>query len=234
MKRIIGLIVLAAIIVGGYLGYQEFFGGEEPKAVSLASSAPSGGPVDFNGTWTVDRTTGTFDVQNKTYTSTWAGYRINEVLAQFGHNTAVGRTRNVTGSMTIAAHKITAATFTVDMQTLESDRQQRDGAIGHRGLETSTYPTAEFKLSEPITISSEPKAGENISTQATGNFTLHGVTKKVTIPISARYSNGVTTVVSNFPVKLADYDITPPAIPGKVVSVEDSGRVELHLLLKKS
>lgn len=234
MRRIIGLVVLLVVVVGGYLVYNEFFGGNEPKAVSLTSSAPTGGAVDFNGNWTVDRSSGKFSVADQQFTSTWAGYRINEELAGFGANTAVGRTRDVTGEMTISGNKVSSANFQVDMTTLSSDKTMRDNAIGHRGLETSNFPTAKFRLTKPITIADEPRSGENISTQATGSLTLHGVTKQVTIPISARYAGGHVTVVSSFPVKLSDYNMQAPVIPGRVLSVNETGKVELHLLMKKS
>ena len=57
-----------------------------------------------------------------------------------GANTAVGRTPNVTGTMTISGTQLTAATITADLTALQSDDQRRDGQLVDHGLETSTLP----------------------------------------------------------------------------------------------
>lgn len=159
---------------------------------------------------------------------------MDEELASIGANTAVGRTGDVSGSMTIAGSEITAVDVEVDMTTLESDQDRRDNAIRDRGLETDRFPTATFELTEPITVAEGPSPGDAIETEATGDFTLHGVTKAISIPLEARWTGERITVVSRFDVALADYDMEPPTIPGRVLSVEDTGTVELQLHFTKS
>ena len=51
----------------------------------------------------------------------WAGYRVEEELASIGGNTAVGRTPDVTGTMTVAGDEVTAVDVEVDLTTLQSD-----------------------------------------------------------------------------------------------------------------
>lgn len=159
---------------------------------------------------------------------------MDEELAGVGANEAVGRTDDVSGSMTIEGNEITAVDVEVDMTTLVSDRDRRDNALRDRGLETDRFPRASFDLTEPISIAAEPEPGETIRTEATGEFTLHGVTKEITIPIDARSTQQRITVVSSFDVALADYRIEPPTIPGRVISVSETGTVELQLHFVKS
>ena len=78
-----------------------------------------------------------------------------------------------------------------------------------------------------------PTAGETIKTEATGEFTLHGVTKNVTIPLDGRWDGKQVQVVGSLPVVFSDYGITAPTAPA-VASVDDHGEMELQLFFSKS
>jgi polyisoprenoid-binding protein YceI len=217
------------------VAFTTIWGSDAPEEVSLSTSEPlATGDIEFAGTWTVDNTSGEFDRGNEVYTRSYAGYRVNEQLANIGANEAVGRTDDVTGTMTIAETSITDVEVEVDMTSLESDQDRRDGAIQRRGLETERFPTATFELTEPIAVGKEPETGQRITADATGDFTLHGVTKRITVPIEARWTGDKITVTSSFDVAFPDYDIEAPTVPGRVLSVEDTGTVELQLNFVKS
>jgi polyisoprenoid-binding protein YceI len=234
---------IAVVAVGGFVLYRSVFGGpvpdevtlnETPAAMSSPTSAASSGsspaesPGTFEGSWVVDTESGSFSE----FTSTFAGYRIDEELGTLGAHTAVGRTPDVSGSMEIDGSSITAVSVTVDMTTLVSDDDRRDNQLRMRGLETDAFPTATFELSEPIDVGTAPAEGETISADATGDLTVHGVTKRVTVPIQARWSGDQVEVVASFDVALADYGIEPPT-GFFVLSVADHGTVELHLLFRR-
>ena len=120
-------------------------------------------------------------------TGSTVGYRVKEVL--FGQsNTAVGRTSSVTGQFAASGTSINSGTFTVDMTSVTSDKSMRDRQFQGRIMETSTYPTATFELTKPIDLGSVPADGVTKTVSATGKLTLHGVTKTVTIPLTARRS----------------------------------------------
>ena len=236
-NRIVIIAVLVIALAGAAFATTQIFLSDAPEEVDLSSATdePStdGEPASFEGTWTVDKESGEFDYDAERFTSSWAGYRVDEELAGIGANTAVGRTPNVDGTLTIAGNQITDVSITVDMTTLESDNDMRDNAIGRRGLETERFPTATFKLTQPITVEDEPAEGEAIEVQATGDLTLHGVTKSVTIPIEARRSARRITVASNFDVALADYNMERPTT-ARVLSVSETGTIEMQLHFVKS
>lgn len=228
-------VAVALAIVAVAVLYFAVWRSDAPDEAALSTSSPvTGGDVDFAGTWTVDNTSGEFDRANEVYTRSFAGYRIDEELASVGANTAVGRTDDVTGTMTIEGTSITDVDLEVDLSTLESDQDRRDNAIGDRGLEYERFPTATFKLTEPIDVGDEPEPGATIEEEATGDFTLHGVTKEITVPLEARWTGERIEVAASFDVALADYDIEPPTIPGRVLSVADTGTVEMELNFVKS
>ena len=62
---------------------------------------------------------------------------------------------------------------------------------------------------------------------------LHGVTKQGSVPIQAEITGDRIQAIASFDVALADYDIEPPT--GVVIlSIADTGTIELHLLFLKA
>ena len=194
----------------------------EDPAASNDPAATTSTADGISGTWAVDTSIGSGD------TGTFVGYRVNEQLATVGAATAVGRTSGVTGSLTIDGTTITAVDITADLTQLQSDESNRDRQLQRQGLETATFPTATFSLTQPIELGSVPAEGEIIEVTATGDLTLHGVTKSVEIPLQARLESGVVTVAGSLPIQFADYSIQQPR--GMIVlSVEDHGILELQV-----
>lgn len=226
-----GVVVLA---VGGFFAWQ-VFGGDTPAPASLSSlslppvTSQSGAtPASLDGTWTIDDASGSLADGS----STFAGYRVEEQLSGIGANMAVGRTQQVTGSMTIAGTRITALTVSVDMASLQSDDDRRDNQLRTRGLETDAFPTATFELTKPVDVGEKPKEGEQIQLTATGDLTLHGVTKSVRVPITAQWSGDRIAAIARFDVALADYQIEAPT-GFLVLSIADTGTIEMQLLFTK-
>lgn len=199
------------------------------------SNASVGSATD--GLWTVDTSIGTFDATCLTDVcgSSFAGFRINEELANFGAKTVVGRTPGVSGSMELVGTQVIGAEFIVDMAGLITDNDSRTNALRrpNGGLETETFPEARFELTQPIELGSVPAEGASIQVQAVGNLTVHGATNEVTIPLTAELQAGVIIVFGNLEgMLLADYDIPKPTA-AVVVSVEDNATMELQLFFSR-
>jgi polyisoprenoid-binding protein YceI len=182
-----------------------------------------------DGTWTVDQSVGSFT----RFTGTWAGHRFDEELVSIGTNTAVGRTPNVTGTMTVADGVVTAVDVEVDLTTLDSDSDRRDGALRTRGLESDRFPTAAFRLSEPVQLPAGLSDGERATASATGELTIHGVTNEVSVELQAELQGDAAVVVGSVPVALADYGIEPPT-GFTVLSISDDGTFEFQLFFSKA
>ena len=135
--------------------------------------------------------------------------------------------------MTIDGSSVTALDVTVDMTTLQSDDDRRDGQLRMRGLQTDSFPTATFTLTEPIDADTVPKSGETIEATATGDLTLHGVTKPVSVPVQARWNGETIEVAGSADVALADYGIEPP-VGFLVLSIADHGTIEFDLFFTRS
>ena len=194
------------------------------------AASPDGGTTSgIAGTWNVDPSVGSF----ADFSSSFVGYRVQEELASVGATEAVGRTPDVSGSLTVDGTTITAADFTADLTTLVSDESRRDGQLRNQALETSQFPTATFTLTKPVELGSIPAEGQAVDVTATGDLTLHGVTKSVEIPMQAKLENGVVTVVGTLPIVFADYDIAKPT-SFVVLSVDDKGVMEFQLHFTKA
>jgi len=234
LTRWLAVAVLAAgVVAAGGLWYV-FFRASGPPPVALSSAGASAGSVatlapvgsaspagtlsgGLDGTWSVDTSRGSF-----------VGYRVQEQLAGIGGNTAVGQTTAVTGSLTISGTSVTDVEVTADLTALKSDDERRDGQLQQRGLETDTFPTATFKLTQPIDLGSVPADGQTITATATGQLTLHGVTKTVQVPLQARLSGNTIEVVGSVDILFSDYSIIAPT-SFIALSVADHGTMELHL-----
>ncbi len=198
----------------------------DPSTSPEASSATSGEGLD--GTWTVDASIGSFS----DFTGSFVGYRVDEELANVGAATAVGRTPDVTGSLTLAGSTITGVEIEANLSTLQSDESRRDGQLRRQALETDQFPTATFSLTQPIDLGAAPAEGQVIQATATGDLTIHGVTKSVQIPVEARLSGGVVTVTGSIDILFADYSISRPT-SFAVLTIADHGTMEFQLQLTK-
>jgi polyisoprenoid-binding protein YceI len=228
-KLVVAAFILLLLgVVGGPYVYIHFIEGKAPAPLSVntstsvttsASASTPASSSSIDGTWKVG-------------TGSVVGYRVNETL--FGQsNTATGRTSSVAGSLTVAAHTATAGSFTADLTTVASDKSQRDRQFQGRIMNTATYPTATFKLTQPIALGSEPADGVTVAKQATGDLTLHGVTKSITFTVSVKKTGSTIAASGSVPIVFADYHIGNPSFAG-TVTTDDHGTLEFLLNFAKS
>ena len=200
-------------------------GGGTTPAQSSATTAATGGTTDssplapgptsgIDGTW-------------KVIEGSQAGYRVKEIL--FGQSAvAVGRTDDVTGQISIAGATVTSGSFTVDMTSVASDESRRDNQFRSRIMNVSTYPTSTFEVTKPIALSSVPPDGTTVDVKATGELTLRGTTKEVTVGLEAQRSGSTIKVAGSVPIVFEDWGIPNPSFGP--ADTEDSGDLEFLLV----
>jgi polyisoprenoid-binding protein YceI len=227
---LIGVVALVVLAGGGY-ALLAARGDDTPPPVSLGQAprttddqaGTGGGAATADGTWQVRSGDGTF-----------VGYRIREQLAFLSApSDAVGRTSAVTGSMRIAGQQVQSASIEADLTQLRSDESRRDNAIRQRGLESDTFPTATFELTEPIAFDQVPTQGQAVDGQAKGKLTIHDTTRQVTWDLKGRWDGDTVRVTGSLPVSLPDYGVQPPRF-GPVVSIQDTATVELQLTFERA
>ncbi len=158
-----------------------------------------------------------------------AGYRVVEDFAGGIQDfEAVGRTNMIEGFLNIEGTTVTTATFDVDIASITSDSDQRDGQFRGRIMNAAEFPTAKFVLTSPIELGEIPGEASPISTSASGDLTLRGSTQPVEVTIDAQIVNGEIEVVGSIDVLFSDYGIDNPSFPA--VTVRDEGLVEFQLI----
>jgi polyisoprenoid-binding protein YceI len=244
-KWLVGVVVgIAVAIPVGTYAYIHFVEGDPPPPLTLdtaasgqgtsTSAAPASTPTTATGGTTATTTAPAASAVSGTWRPTSGsvlGYRVKEVL--FGQSAeAVGRTSDISGTMTINGAAVSAVDLTVNLKTVSSDRSQRDGQFQGRIMNTSSFPTATFKLTQPLTLSAVPTDSSVVDAKATGNLTLRGTTKTVTFDLKAQRDGQNIKVNGSIPVVFADYDIPNPSLGP--ASTEDHGVLEFLVVFAKA
>lgn len=228
MRRLYKILIaagaLVVVLIGLAVAGWYFFLKSDPEPRVSIERTPVSEDGALDGTYTV----GPGDPDSI------VGYRVQEVLAAVGfESTATGRTSDITGSFTIEGMTVKDVNVSANLLTLKSDREQRDNRIKTLGLESERFPESRFVLAEPITFDSVPDPGETVRATAVGDFTLHGVTRRVRIPVEGRWDGRDIQVIGNLHVKFADYQMEPPNIAG-FVSVKDEGEMEFQIFFRRT
>ena len=228
------LVAVAGLIVLGAAGpfvYIHFFNGSTPAKLSLSappSSTGASASTATANTAAVGPVAGTWTVGSGSI----VGYRVNEVL--LGQSaTAVGRTSDVAGHLTIADTTVTAGAFTVPMATVHSDKSQRDAQFDGRIMNVSQYPTGTFTLTSPIDLAPLPAGGAIKDYTAHGRLTLHGTTRAVMFTLTAERKGSQIEVSGDIPVLFSDYNIQNPSF-GSFVTTQDHGLLEFLLVFNRT
>ncbi|HEU4929675.1 MAG TPA: YceI family protein [Candidatus Krumholzibacteria bacterium] len=126
-----------------------------------------------------------------------------------------GKTDRIEGHITFdpaSAVDTVIVELDVDMKSLDTGIGKRNSHMKENHLETEKYPKATFKGASVI----GPKgtvlaAGKTVTFECEGDFTLHGVTKRlrVNVDVTPRDENTLAFKTS-FKVPLADYNISRP------------------------
>jgi polyisoprenoid-binding protein YceI len=224
----IPVLIVIGLVAGPFI-YINFIQEDPPERLGFTdtTAATDTGTSDGEDT-TAGSDAEAFQGEWTTTDGTEAGYRVGEVL--FGQDAeAVGRTSDVTGKITIDGTTLTAADFEVDLTAVASDEDRRDNQFQGRIMDTDSFPTATFVLTEPIDIGKVPADLEEVTVSATGDLTLRGATQSVTFDLSARINGDAIEVNGSIPITFADYGI-PDATFGPA-TVQDHGEIEFLLIL---
>ena len=235
-RLIIGLVALAALAIGGTVIYTKFINQadkefsqsdvEQRLDASDTTGGDTGAPAG-TGAPTSDGVDGSWTIGD----GSEVGYRVNETINGIG-TTANGRSAAVTGSLTITGTTVSAAEFTVDMATFTSSESRRDGQFRGRIMDVAKYPKATFTLTAPIDFQQIPTDAGTVKANATGDLTLHGVTRSVTFELTATFKNGRIGVLGQIPIVFADHNIDNPSFA--TITTDDHGVLEFVLVLGRT
>lgn len=119
--------------------------------------------------------------------------------------------------------------FYLDLNTLRTGVGRRDRDM-FRTLNTSEHPFAEFTGTFTKGRDFDRENGNTHEVSVTGDFTIHGVTREVTIDGTIRKKeNGNILLNAEWVINLNDYDIEPPGILFYRVNEEQEVEINVEL-----
>ncbi|MFI1990967.1 YceI family protein [Actinoplanes sp. NPDC020271] len=202
-----GVAALLVLLVAGAVAAVKLQPVPSPLTLPV-NPAPSSGPL--NGAY--QPTTGSL-----------AGFRIQQSFLGVTSE-MVGRTPDITGTVTATGDRVTAASLRINLLALTSGGK-KPAPQYNISLDTEHYPDATVTLTQPVALS-------QVAT-ATGTLTLHGVTRTVTATMSIRQDGAGLDVAGSLPVAFADYRLAQPTGYGSLGSLADHGTAEFLLLLRR-
>lgn len=103
----------------------------------------------------------------------------------------------------------TKGTLTVPVATMVTGNDTRDEHLrSDVWLDAAQFPNITFEI-ESVAVKGQEAKGEvkSATLDATGKFTLHGVTVPMTTPVTVKWKGGKVKVQAEFEVKLADFKV---------------------------
>jgi len=205
---IAALIVLLLVAVAVAVKLQP---APAPLTLPPNPAAPTG-PVD--GTWLVAP-------------GSVAGFRIQQTVLLLTSE-VVGRTNDITGTVTVASGRATAADVRINLLALTTGDRKPAPQFGI-SLDTAQYPTATVALAQPVPLDA---ALSGNAVTVTGTLTLHGVTRTVIVSLALRRDGANLDIAGQTPVAFKDYSLASPTGYGPIGSLADHGIAEFLLILR--
>ena len=198
--------------------------GEQASNDGVEKVADTADALSRDGVWYVDTDSGSFSFEEAS--GSFVGFRVKEELVKIGDITAVGRTEQVEGELSIQNGQLVSVSITADLSAIVTNDSRRDNAA-RNAMNVKENPIASFVLDQPVDLPETD--GSQIALQAEGQLTVNGISKAVIFELEAEAVARSIVVVGQTEVIFADYDIAVPSA-SIVVSAEDHGVVEFQLL----
>jgi polyisoprenoid-binding protein YceI len=119
--------------------------------------------------------------------------------------------------------------FSVAMNTVSTDNDLRDDHMQNKYVEVAKFPDAvvslpkaEFKL--------PAAAGEKVKGTVKGTFTVHGVSKPVTVNYSAKRGDSSVKVEASFDFDVNQHGITIPDYMGVTIEPKMKAKASVELI----
>ena len=164
-----------------------------------------------------------------------ARYRVREQLANVSlPNDAVGVTSAVSGTVLFdeSGNVLSDSQIVVDLSTLQSDQNRRDGFIKRETLQTDTFPNAVFVPTELRGLEFPLPESGTANFEILGNLTIRDVTREVVWQAEAEFDGDTVAVEATTGFTFDDFSLTQPRV-FLVLSIEDTIGLEVDFTLQR-
>jgi polyisoprenoid-binding protein YceI len=119
--------------------------------------------------------------------------------------------------------------FAVLIQAFQFEKALMQEHFNENYMESNKYPKAVFKGSVDGFEQGKWNADGTYAVQITGEMTIHGVTKTLTVPGTIIRENGVFRAKSSFPIVVSDFGIVVPSVVRDNIAKEVRVDVDVQL-----
>lgn len=149
---------------------------------------------------------------------------------EVGKQDIVGSTGAIEGQLALNLDDLSAALgenrITVNLPTLATTESDRDEWLRKNGLQSLTFPIAEFVAESIEGAPSTYTDGEEVSFQLVGTLTVREVGQPVTFDVSARLVGDTIQGVATADLLLSSFGIEPPNF-ANTLTVQDDFTVKV-------
>ncbi len=112
----------------------------------------------------------------------------------------------------------------------DKDRKEMERTMKEEILETSSYPEIVYECSRIAAT----KAGEGqYSVNFTGDLTMHGVTRRQTVPARVVVSGDSMRAFGDFSLLQSDYKLKLASVAGGALKVKDEVKFSFNVLARR-
>ncbi len=155
---------------------------------------------------------------------------LSKLGIEAGKTVVTGSTDDVEGSLTIdlANSALSDGAITVNLTTLTTDQDRRDGWVQKREPQFGQFPSAEFVATGIEGAPAGYTEGEEASFQLVGDLTVRDITMPATFDVTATVADGTLTGVAEANMNISDFGINPPNF-ANTLTVEDPFVIRVEL-----
>jgi polyisoprenoid-binding protein YceI len=118
----------------------------------------------------------------------------------------------------------------LDKEPSEEDKKKIFNSMHNEVLESAKYQKITFKS---VSVSDVKQTGSDAySFVVNGDLTLHGVTKRIAIPVAANVTPQQLRATGKYTLKQTDYGIRPYSAAGGTIKVKDEVVVNFNIVAK--
>lgn len=176
------------------------------------------------------------------YINDETGRDVVTVTSKAPLETIVGRTSNVVGYVTVDPNDVKSSArgkIDVDLVSLKTGIGLRDQHMREQYLETDKYPKTVFEITRVIEAGSNKLENQiPLDMILEGNFTVHGVTRLIEVPVTAtyieeteatraRHPGHLLHIQAAFDLLLSDHNIKRPQFV--ILKLDDKQKIEIDL-----
>ncbi len=125
---------------------------------------------------------------------------------------------------------VDATSLTVmDKKPSEEDKKKIYNSMHGEVLESAKHPKITFKS---VSVSNLKQTGDGYSFTLNGDLTLHGVTKRIAVPVGATITPQQLRATGKYTLRQTDFGIKPYSTAGGTIKVKDEVVVNFNIVAK--